>query len=415
MTRMILFVICAIMIFSCHTPDPMIIDPPIVVKDTIFDLKWKENLASPYREIVVSRYVQVYKNWYITTGDVGDPGLVLYAFDINTGEKVWEWHHSGKVKDYIRKMRIKDNVLVMDTGPGLMAIDLDTRAILWETNHYETVSGYGVPLNIIGDYAYKYLSKGNFNYPDEAFLLRFKVNTGAVDTVYSVPEEGVWAPQLSGPAIWVDPMSKDSIIVFVNSRGNINKSPQDSPTDLYAVNLRTKKLVWKQTSFCEVSTSMNYQPVIYGDDVLVGGDWSIYSYDIPTGKLNWRRPFDKLKPFGSFNNTQHLLVGDRIYVNPDVFDVMCIHAGTGEVLWHNETDAPNCTPNMIYHEDMLIFTSWGYGSVMILDGITGKLIHRERAYDDSPFSTNVVYHQNSDMFFTQNYKQAFGFKIRKPK
>ena len=94
---------------------------------------------------------------------------------------------------------------------------------------------------------------------------------------------------------------------------------------------------------------------------------------------------------------------------------MCIHAGTGEVLWHNETDAPNCTFEMLYYEDMLIFTSWGYGSVMILDGITGKLIHRERAYDDSPFSTNVVYHQNSDMFFTQNYKQAFGFKIRKPK
>ncbi|MBK9735925.1 MAG: hypothetical protein IPO92_13595 [Saprospiraceae bacterium] len=69
----------------------------------------------------------------------------------------------------------------------------------------------------------------------------------------------------------------------------------------------------------------------------------MYSFNILTGKINWRTEFPKLGNFGSFNNYQSLLADNRIYVNPDVYDIMCLDAGTGQVIWHNTTDAPNCT------------------------------------------------------------------------
>ena len=107
MKSMTSLIICLLFFCGCHKEDPIVIinQPPIVRDTTIFDLKWKVNVAKPFREIVVSRYVQLYKNWYITTGDKGDPGLILYAFDISTGERAWEWHHSGLAKAYIRKMK----------------------------------------------------------------------------------------------------------------------------------------------------------------------------------------------------------------------------------------------------------------------------------------------------------------------
>ncbi len=72
---------------------------------------------------------------------------------------------------------------------------------------------------------------------------------------------------------------------------------------------------------------------------------------------------------------------------------------------------------MVYYEkeDLLVFTSWGYGSVMVLDALTGETVHRERPYDNSTYTTDVVYDKERDMFFTSTYKHAIGFKIHKPK
>ncbi|MDV7399625.1 hypothetical protein RZS08_49885, partial [Arthrospira platensis SPKY1] len=96
-------------------------------------------------------------------------------------------------------------------------------------------------------------------------------------------------------------------------------------------------------------------------------------------------------------------------------NIWCLDVETGAVIWHNNNDAPNCTPTMTYYQDMLVFTSWGYGSIMVLDAFTGKQIHRERSHNGSTFNTDVIYDPQTDMFFTTDYHYAYGFRIRKPK
>ena len=57
------------------------------------------------------------------------------------------------------------------------------------------------------------------------------------------------------------------------------------------------------------------------------------------------------------------------------------------------------------------FCSWGYGSIMVLDALTGKTLHREHRYDNSSYNADVVYDAELDMFFSSTYKHAVGFKV----
>jgi len=62
---------------------------------------------------------------------------------------------------------------------------------------------------------------------------------------------------------------------------------------------------------------------------------------------------------------------------------------------------------------MLIIGSFGLGSVVIMDGLNGNVIHSERG--ERTYYTDVLYDKATDMYFVQDFAQAVGFKINKPK
>ncbi|MBK9735924.1 MAG: hypothetical protein IPO92_13590 [Saprospiraceae bacterium] len=198
-----------------------------------------------------------------------DKGVNLYAYNIFSGKREWEWHHNGKVNKSIHSMWLKGNILVMDIGPGIIALNLDTKAVLWEVLHEESGHTYGTPFSLQGNFAYKYLQKGDFNYPSSSIYVRYDILTGKEETIFTVFRDSIWSPQLSGLALYKDINSDDTLAVVVVGWGNINKPPQDSPTDLRLYNLKTKKLVWEIKKFCKIGTGLNYKPVIYGNDVII--------------------------------------------------------------------------------------------------------------------------------------------------
>lgn len=100
-------------------------------------------------------------------------------------------------------------------------------------------------------------------------------------------------------------------------------------------------------------------------------------------------------------------------MNSGLFSVACLSAENGSIIWHNKNAAANCSPNMLYNDDMLIIGSFGDGSVVIMDGLTGSVIHKERG--QRTYYTDVLYDKVTDMYFVQDFAQAVGFKINKPK
>ncbi len=414
MNKILILLIILTCLCACSKKNTLTpLDVPSIDTTKVFDQKRQTNIDS--NGTVSAGNNLIYQNLLITSGDIDKPSS-LFAWDINTGSKVWELKLSNF--RFVVNMQIKSNILLVNTLREVLALDLDTRQVLWSENLSNQGFNADNGMTITDhDVYFVWNTYKDWNRPfGSVAIFKYDIRSGFKEKIFGfgLDEEG-WEPSVSEVCFWQDPVSKDSILLVNKDGSNSHTSPQEQPTDFYAINIRTKKVLWHQKKYCLIATNQIYAPVVYGDDVIVAGDWSIYSFDIPTGKLNWRTQFPNLGNFGSFNNTQHLLVGERLFVNPDAFDVMCLNAKTGAVLWHNTTDAPNCTQLMHYYKDMLVYTSWGLGSVMVLDALTGHKIHKQKPPDKSTFYANITYDPVTDMFFTQTYYSVYGFKINKPK
>lgn len=265
---------------------------------------------------------------------------------------------------------------------------------------------------IFGDKFYQKVTEDQGTALTRVHLLEIDIHTGDFIKFVSY---GVVTPLLgiSPPVFFQDNVGKD-IIIF-NQYPDI-ELPQEREQNITAIDMETKEVLWVTENFTEgFASNGGHPPIIYQDLVITGGDWSMYAFDIHTGVPKWETPIAPESPFGNWNNTNHLIHDGRLYVNDTGNHLTCLNPLTGEFIW-DSTNAPNCTDNMLYYEkeDYLVFTSWGYGSVMILDALTGENIHREHRYDDSQYNNDVVYDEELDMFFTSTYKHVVGFKINAP-
>ncbi len=410
-----LIIMIAMMLASCggHLPPEVDNKPPVEKKDTVFELVW-ETLMDTKEGVIPSDYVQVWNDYFITTGDVEQPPLIR-VFDKNTGEKAWEYINQNGLKYDIIYNAIKGDIYIGITGDGVFGFDLNQRKMKWQINLHQMNIKFGWNMTIRGDYIYQpvYWNFGQVN-NSSAKIIRIKYNTGEFETVYEIASVDSLMDGFSAPVFWKNPDTGHDIMFFNNQNWNYFKSPQEVSQDLIAVDVDTRQVLWINAEFTPVASNGAIHPIMYKDNIITGGDWSMYSFDARTGKLNWKREFPQPVPWSLWGQTEHLIKDNRLYVNEVGDYIWCLNADTGEVIWANSTDAPNCTPTMTYYKDMLVYTSWGKGSIMVLDAFTGKRIHKERSHNYSTFNTDVVYDKATDMFFTTDYHYAYGFKIHKP-
>lgn len=385
-------------------------DPP---KTEIFELVW-ESRTDPNRSIIGCDYQQLFEEYFICTGDIEDPPTLKY-FDKSNGEKTWEYVHQGSLDSKIVYNKLKESIYIGITNDGVFGFDLQEKKMIWEINLSDMNMRFGWGMTIRNDHIYMPVSwmQGQINIEKER-ILKIHYLSGEMETFFELESKDSLMNAFSAPVFWNDPETGRDIMYFNNQNWNYNLSPQQTSQDMYAVDIESGNVIWCNAEFSSVASNGAIPPVLYNNNIITGGDWSIYSFDAITGNLNWKSEFIKHKPFPIWSNTKHLISENRIYVNNGDFDIRCLNAETGDVIWHNIEDAPNCSPTMIYYEDMLVYTSWAYGSIMVLDAFTGEKIHQELSHNNSTFNTDVIYDPEIDMFFTTDYLFAYGFKINKP-
>lgn len=400
---------------ACHPVEP---EPEIKQEEAVkCTLLWKTS-RNESRKDILSKGGFLWDDYYVVTGEnyVHHGEFSLTAYNKITGKKEWYWKHPIKWQRGIDEFEIKGDFGVFSTVWGVYGMNLRNKKILWEIDFTRDKSIFGQShIHILGNYVYTPVSYGPFKSPDSLLLERVHLESGERETVFTFYKEDIWSPSVSKPVIYHNPDTKESLMIIIRQENNDDYGPQTSPTHLIAINLRTKKVAWKKEHFCEVGTQLGHSPVIYGKNVLVMGDWSVYCFDIESGALQWRKQFIKHKPFGSFSNTQSLLHEGKFYINPGAPDIYCLNADNGGILWHNPKDAPSCEEHMLIRDGLLIYTSWGLGSLMILDAETGRLLHREMPHDGSAFHTDAVYDAETDTYYTFNYKDVMAFNIEKSK
>ncbi len=375
----------------------------------VFDLEWSTR-TSPSKEVIGTDNTQQYNDWVLVGGDIGDPPT-LKAFNKLTGDLDWEYIHDGILNDEIDNSVICDGIYIGICSSGIIAIDLSIRDVVWEidfdNNNYSRSKGFTVYESKL----YQKVSK-NFGSTNISFhLLEVDINTGAFTEFLSFGNNGTELMGISPPVIFKDNTQREVAIFNIYPAIEL---PQESIQNIMAIDLNTKDVIWKTENFTNnFASNGGHPPILYNNIVITGGDWHMYAFDVSTGGQLWNTEISDDSPFSIFTKTNHLIHNDRLYVNENGRNVTCLNPATGDIIWNNPLGGPNCTDNMIYYEkeDFLVFTSWGYGSVMVLDALTGETVHREDEYDNSQYNTDVVYDDELDMFFTSTYKHAIGFKI----
>jgi outer membrane protein assembly factor BamB len=366
------------------------------------------------KEIVNLNNGLIYKDWYIYSGDLAFPPTLM-AFNLKTGEKDWEYIHTGVIDEEIDYGKVVNNIYMGRCNKGILGIDLDTRQGIWEidfTSKNFSPDGRGI---VHDGFVYQNIVWALGTVQQTLHLMKIDPHSGDYEFVLSYCSGNFRG--ISPPAFWKDPQSGQDLMIL-NEYPDPGKPPEQSSQNIRAIDLATKETVWEKVGFTEFFASYGgHPPIIYNDIVITGGDWSIYAFDVRTGEQLWRYQLPGYSHGGGFwTSTNHLLVGDKLYLNPLSEEVLCLNPETGQLIWNNPKGGANCTDNMVYYEkeDLLVFTSWGYGSVMVLDALTGKTLHKEHRYDDSSYNNDVVYDPETDMFFTSTYKHAVGFRVQRP-
>jgi outer membrane protein assembly factor BamB len=408
--QLLLFI--SLFLGACEKSDPITPDNQEMEQDTIFELVWANRMNFDKEIVNLSNGVS-FKDWFIYPGDLDDPSTIM-AFNKDTGEKDWELILDEVPGSEIVFMVVHDNLLIAKNAYSLFAIDLETRNLLW----YKNLHAIGIRLGrmTLAENNKVYL-KADFGFGTSLQILHifeFDPLTGENRVVYSKSPDNTGIYSCSPPAIWNDPESGKELLIF-NLYPDSYAPPEKGAQFLIGVDPSTKEELWSIPIVDQFGSGGGHAPVIVNNIAITGGWDKIFSIDLISKKISWETKFDY--PWAVWSKTQRLVVNDKIYANTSQEDVACLDLETGNFIWTNPKGGPNCTDNMLYYEkeDLLVFTSWGYGSVMILDAITGETIHREHRYDNSSFNNDIVYDEERDMFFTSTHKHAIGFKVRRPR
>jgi len=414
MKNMISILTLVMFLLACEKEHDTIIAPPAVIKKEFLERVWIKQINNG-KGVVGTDYTEQYKNLVLATGDLSDP-FTIYAFDKVTGEKVWRYYNDlGKIKHKISNAIVYQNLYIGITGIGIVAVNLDNQQLAWEVDFAPWDGFLGSSLVIRDGYLYHFITSALQTTAQSSILLKIDLSNGKTQVLLNIPSDSIGVRFYSPPVFYDDPTTGRTLMIC-NHYPNWDDVPQSVSQYLVARDLATMEIVWSTHLTDTYGGNSLFPPVISGDIVMTGSSWFFNGLDARTGKIKWRTPIPGYTRWDIWTGTGHLVQGDRVYVNPKGFPVTCIEIATGRILWSNPEGGPNCTPNMLYQDGMLVFTSWGYGSVMFLDGNTGAILHRERpltSNSDDTYSNNTIYDPVLDMYFTTSYRNVVAFKLKK--
>jgi len=288
----------------------------------------------------------------------------LLAFDVNSGEKLWEneapnWihsemiYHNGKVYVGFGNRFFQDNGIRGTEESGVLALDADSGDILWKFN----TLGEVMPTPAYYDGAI-YITTG------DRHLYKLNPDTGEL---YNKEKIGS-VISMSAPNITDDTL-------FVG--GGAPK-----PYTFTAYDLTNDAFKW-QTEFPDVYSGLDDVPPAVSDNIVVttalehaedgeNPEHFMYAMDTETGEIIWKESLGVGEMVSNNKSGAPMIYEGNIYVGSPITKTFYAYdLKSGEKLWEFENEVMKAPP---VAQDGTVYFSNTKGFVYALDAETGALV-----------------------------------------
>ncbi|WP_088052320.1 outer membrane protein assembly factor BamB family protein [Virgibacillus dakarensis] len=298
---------------------------------------------------------------FIGNHDSGD----LFAFDVTTGEKLWQskapnWihsemiYHDGKVYVGFGNRFFQDDGIRGTEESGVLGLDAETGEILWKYN----TEGEVMPTPAYSDGAI-YVATGDrllYKLDPETGKLLNKADIGSVIS-------------MSAPSI-------DQRTLYVGGG-------RPKPYTFSAYDLQTDEFKW-QTEFPDVFAGLDDVPPAVSNNIVVTtaleGDSDnpehfMYALNTETGEIIWEESLGKGEFVENNKSGAPIIYDNKIYVGSPITKTFYAYdIKTGEQLWKFKNEVMKAPP---VAQDGVVYFSNTKGFVYALDAESGEVVGKK--------------------------------------
>ena len=420
MKYIIFFLMGMVALTSCQKDEPMSEqnDPPS--DPPKLEVVWRTSLYDGPKNARSFRPI-LFEDLVIASSDEVGQGDIekIFAFNKWTGDTVWVWddYFSPQNGEEFGRHIVESegDVLFFSSTHALYAVDKRDGSTIWRELIFEDNQDDGLRLvnrrfDILNGKAYFDIRWGTTPDIDSAYFMEYDIGSGRSREVLRFHKKGIHGPALAKPAGFVNEDGDEMMLIqchYLRTEYPVNAYPA-----MYCYNLTQDSLVWQIDSVDSYDAGSPIGPAIYGDQAIVFGTWTIFSFDLKTGEENWRW---YVPESGGFSFADWDIHDGVMYFKTNQGDLTALEIEGGTpVYFKDNSDLGGYCLGVQYHKSKLLWASkWLY----MADAPTGELIERFTAPSETEdgkngyFSSGLIDRVN-DLYYVCDGHDLICYKIK---
>ncbi len=357
--------------------------PTISTGPVNFELVWKERFSKNKVRLFSIDPVLTPNNGIAFLKMFDGPEDIITCRDRTTGQKKWSWQDPIDIYDgeKVSEMFVYENKLGIGSSHEMNVVDINSGQTIWKTD-VQTEGFSGMPRSALINNQIYHTRTINPPNGDFAELFRTNINQGNWESLFTVnkSENNDFASSFESYAIWKNPQTGDSILLFQNRQTQFFAHGK-SKVDLFGLNLRTRQVEWKIDSIDYEGNSSVSPILVLGDKAYFMGMINLFCIDPAVGKVVWKKHFNQGDTIGyseTFLHSKLVAVNNMLIVKPALRKMYAFDLQTGAEIWRSDDGCKGSSDTQVY-KDWIFIPSQGEGDVWVHRISDGKLVTRLRS------------------------------------
>ncbi len=349
------------------------------------EIVWQKSINFDTTEKISNPPIYFNGNVLFSRSTIEESIDTLKLFDSKMGNIKWRWtdYLTGRKPSLIFGIApkfLQNNKFLFTTGKDLYCVDANSGKSIWRSQLESNSTN--VRIGGIENYVYQVLDQGTRSI-DFSFLVRYDINVGTRDTIYTQPKIDGFEPDISPPTVSWTNKTGDSILFFQIRYWNFSASK--GRVDWVAFNLSTKSEEFRLNDIDIGHIGTTVGAIVSDDKIYFCCSYSAICVNKYDGKLLWQKVFDINSE--TILSTSPFIAEGKLFIKTDNKTLYALDLVTGAEIWVDKDSGSSCY-DMVYDKGLLYYSCNGNAKIYAIEAATGKIIWAEPSPNKYPNQFN---------------------------